>query len=77
MLGDICDVCGQSVAPGDAYQAEVSCSQMMCPTSMTFHQGCYERASELWQPDDSYCTADPDFPEMAAWLDMSGRQAES
>ncbi len=44
---------------------------------MTFHQACYERASELWQPDDSYCTVDPDFPEMAAWLDVSGRPTGS
>jgi hypothetical protein len=72
MLGDICDVCGQPVPPEEAFKAEVSCSQSMCPTSMTLHQACYDKASDMWQPDDSYCGIDPDFPEMAAWLEVSG-----
>ncbi len=62
----MCDVCGRDVPPGEAIQAEVSVDQMMCPTSMTFHAGCYEQASAMWQLDDS-CSLDPDFPEMAAW----------
>jgi hypothetical protein len=77
MLGDFCDVCGKPVASEDRYQAEVSCSQSMCPTSMTFHQACYEKASSLWQPDDSYCGIDPDFPEMAEWLKVSGGAVDS
>lgn len=72
MLGDICDVCGLPVPPEEAVKTEVSASQSMCPTSMTLHQACYEKASGIWQPDDSYCGIDPDFPEMAEWLGVSG-----
>lgn len=75
MPSSTCDVCGQPVAAGEAIQAEVSVSQMMCPTSMTFHPDCYERASDMWQPDDS-CSFDPDFPEMQAWAaNVEGRGA--
>ncbi|MDP8954196.1 MAG: hypothetical protein M3N37_04630 [Actinomycetota bacterium] len=70
-----CDVCGQEVPTGEEIQAEVSVEQLMCPTSMTFHPDCYERASALWQPDDS-CSVDPDFPEMSAWAaNAEGRGA--
>lgn len=67
-LGDQCDVCGQAVAPEEAYRAELSAAESMCPAPMTFHRGCYEQASEMWKPDpDASCAVDPDFPEMAAW----------
>jgi hypothetical protein len=42
---------------------------------MTFHRSCHERASSMWQPDDS-CSFDPDFPEMQAWAaNVEGRGA--
>jgi len=66
----MCDVCGQAVPAEVAIKAEVSVAQSMCPSSMTFHPACYEQASEMWQPDDSYCGTDPRFPEMAAWSKM-------
>ncbi len=68
-----CDVCGQEVPTGEEIQAEVSVEQLMCPTSMTFHPDCYERASALWQADDS-CSLDPDFPEMSAWAANAERR---
>ena len=65
---EICEVCGLEVDPADAVRTEVSVGDMMCPTAMTFHRACHERASELWQPDaDSYCTTDPEFPETQTW----------
>ncbi len=66
MKASTCDVCGLEVPAGEGIQAEVSVSQMICPTSMTFHPACYDQAMALWQPDDS-CSLDPDFPEMQAW----------
>lgn len=62
----MCDVCGQPVDPGEAVSAEVSAKVSMCPTAMTLHPGCSERAAAIWQADDS-CAMDPDFPEMAQW----------
>lgn len=68
-----CDVCGQAVPSDEMVEAEVSVSQLMCPISMTFHRSCHERASSMWQPDDS-CSFDPDFPEMQAWAaNVEGR----
>jgi hypothetical protein len=65
---ELCDVCGAEVPPSEAVKAELSAAAAMCPTPMTFHQRCYEQAGAIWQPDpDSYCTADPDFPETAQW----------
>lgn len=64
---ELCDVCGQEVPADQVFKTEVSVGQMMCPTTMTFHPACYEQASALWQPDDSYCSTDPDFPEMEQW----------
>jgi hypothetical protein len=64
-----CDVCGRSVAADEAVRAEMSVSQMMCPTSMTFHPACHERAKALWQDDDT-CSVDADvaaYPELAEW----------
>ena len=67
-LGEMCEVCAQVVPPGEGVRAEMSVSGAMCPSPMLFHQECYEKASELWQPDtDSYCTVDPGFPETAQW----------
>ncbi len=67
-LGEMCEVCAQVVPPGEGVRAEMSVSGAMCPSPMLFHQECYEKASELWQPDtDSYCTVDPEFPETAQW----------
>ncbi len=67
-LGEMCEVCAQVVPPGEGVRAEMSVSGAMCPSPMLFHEECYEKASELWQPDtDSYCTVDPEFPETAQW----------
>jgi hypothetical protein len=65
--GELCDVCGQEVLPEEAFKAEMSVNQLMCPTSMTLHEACYDLATTMWQPDDSYCGIDPDYPEMEAW----------
>jgi len=75
-LGEMCDVCGRVVDdPNDAVRAELTASGAMCPSAMTFHQACYERASSMWQPDpESYCTVDPLFPETGQW---NQAQAES
>ena len=64
-----CDVCGQNVPADDMIKTELTVAGAMCPTAMTFHTGCYEKASSMWQPDpDSYCTVDPLFPETAQWV---------
>lgn len=50
-------------------------SSAMCPAPMAFHDECYERASQMWQPEtDSYCEVDPLFPETARWVEL--QQAE-
>ncbi|MDQ3305749.1 MAG: hypothetical protein M3535_07160 [Actinomycetota bacterium] len=64
---ETCDVCGQAVATDEAVHEEMSVGPMLCPTAMTFHVACYERAASIWSPDDSFCGLDPDFPEMADW----------
>ena len=65
---ELCDVCGGEVDASEAVKAELSAADAMCPTPMTFHPQCYERAAAIWQPDpDSYCTTDPEFPETAQW----------
>ena len=64
----LCDACGGEVEASEVVRAELSAADAMCPTPMTFHPQCYERASAVWQPDpDSYCTTDPEFPETAQW----------
>jgi hypothetical protein len=64
-----CDVCGLDVPADDMVKAELVINNAICPTAMTFHTACYEQASVLWKPDpDSYCTADPLFPETSKWL---------
>lgn len=68
MSAELCDVCGGPVTGVDAVRAELSVDQMMCPSPMTFHTACYEKASHLWKPDtDSVCVTDPEFPETQQW----------
>lgn len=44
----------------------------MCPTPMSFHPPCHERATEVWElPDEALCAVDPEFPETAHWLEQS------
>lgn len=65
---DMCDVCGREVAPGEGHREELSTGASMCPTPMAFHDECWERAKDMWQPDpDSLCVVDPLFPETAQW----------
>lgn len=65
---EVCELCAQPVRPEDVFHAELSVGDLMCPTPMTFHRGCYEQAAQLWQPNpDSYCTSDPEFPETRQW----------
>lgn len=65
---EICELCARPVDPAEAYRAELSIGDLMCPTPMTFHPGCYEQAAELWQPaPDSMCVNDPEFPETMRW----------
>jgi hypothetical protein len=65
---EMCDVCGQAVPADDMVKAELTAAGAMCPSAMTFHTACYEKASSMWQPDpESYCTVDPLFPETGQW----------
>ena len=69
---ETCDVCGAPVPASEAVREEVSVGDMMCPTPMTFHPACYEKASALWQPNpDSYCVTDPEFPETQQWTPVN------
>lgn len=63
-----CDMCGKDIT-NDAVRAELSFGEgAMCPTPMTMHKACYEKASQLWQPDpESTCVVDPLFPETEQW----------
>lgn len=68
-VGEQCDVCGLDVPADDMVKAELTVAGAMCPTAMTFHKGCYEKAAVMWQPDpDSYCTVDDRFPETGQWV---------
>lgn len=68
-LDEQCDVCGKSVPADDVIKTELTVAGAMCPTAMTFHTACYEKASVMWQPDpDSYCTVDERFPETGQWV---------
>lgn len=62
-------MCGLAVDPATAVRAELQASDAMCPSAMTFHPACYELASSMWQPEpeDSFCTVDPLFPETQQW----------
>lgn len=65
---ELCELCAEQVSPEDAYRAELSVGDLMCPTPMTFHRACYERAAEIWQPGDAtMCGYDPDLPETGQW----------
>ena len=65
---EMCDACGQSVPADDMVKKELTVAGAMCPTAMTFHAACYEKAAAMWQPDpESYCTVDPMFPETGQW----------
>ena len=67
----MCDVCGKEVPAGTGKREEVGVSGAMCPAPMAFHDDCWERASQMWQPDpDSYCEVDPLFPETAQWVEQ-------
>jgi hypothetical protein len=56
----ICEVCGLPVVEAEAVRAELTAGGMTCPTALTFHRPCYERASEVWGPStDTSCTAGP------------------
>lgn len=63
-----CDMCGQDIS-GKTIRAELSFGEgAMCPTPMTMHEKCYEKASELWQPDpESTCVIDREYPETQKW----------
>ena len=74
---EVCDVCGKEVSPSEAVRAEVAFGDMMCPTPMTFHGACYERASDLMQPgQESFCTTDPLFPETQQWTSPESTGSE-
>lgn len=71
----MCDVCGREVPPGSGRREEVGVSGAMCPAPMAFHDECWERASQMWQPEtDSYCEVDPLFPETAQWAELQQQQ---
>lgn len=70
---ETCEICGTEVAPDEAVRTELSLGdQSMCPTPMSLHPQCYERATEVWEhPDEALCAVDPEFPETAHWLERS------
>ncbi|MEX0658247.1 MAG: hypothetical protein WD080_03855 [Egibacteraceae bacterium] len=74
---ETCEVCGTEVAPHEAVRAELALSDAsICPTPMSFHPACYERATEVWeQPGEALCDVDPEFPETAHWLARSRRDS--
>lgn len=69
-----CEACGLEVPSNEAVQAEMTFGEAaMCPTPMSFHPQCYERARDLWyEPDEALCSSDPEFPETGRWLDQAG-----
>jgi hypothetical protein len=69
-IAESCDVCGADVPKDDMIKTELTVAGAMCPTAMTFHTACYEKAATMWQPEesDSYCTVDPLFPETGQWV---------
>lgn len=73
---EVCELCADEVAPEDAYRAELSVGDLMCPTPMTFHRECYDRAAEIWEAPspDMTCTFDAEFPETQNW--PTGRPGE-
>ncbi|HVM12701.1 MAG TPA: hypothetical protein VM287_00020 [Egibacteraceae bacterium] len=67
-----CEACGLEVAPDEAVQAEMTFGEAaMCPTPMSFHPQCFERAGDVWfESGDSLCSVDPEYPETGRWLDQ-------
>lgn len=75
---ETCEACGAEVAPGDAVRTELSLNAQMCPTPLTLHRDCYERATAvLGDPGESSCSADPAFPETGRWMEAARRSAET
>ncbi len=73
---ELCELCAGDVAPEEAYRAELTVGETMCPTPMVFHPACYEKAAHLWQADEgSYCTTDPEFPETQQWTPAEAPRA--
>jgi hypothetical protein len=65
---ELCELCAGYVDVDDAYRAEMAVGDLMCPSPMTFHRECYEKASEIWEPgDDAMCGYDPEHPETGQW----------
>ena len=46
-IGEQCDVCGQDVPKDDMVKQELTVAGAMCPTAMTFHTACYEKAAAM------------------------------
>jgi len=63
----MCDICGQPVAAGEAVRGEMMTSELMCPTNMTLHQDCFEKAAVMWAVEEPECGYDPRYPETAEW----------
>lgn len=61
-------MCGTQIS-GEVVRAELAFGEgSMCPTPMAMHQECYQKASQIWQPDpDSTCVVDKEFPETQQW----------
>lgn len=78
-LGELCDICGQEVVAEEAYRGDMMASELMCPTPMTLHQTCFQKASGMWQLDDSdaSCAYDPDYPETALFTVIPGSDSPS
>ena len=66
-MSELCDMCGQEVSD-NAVRAEMTTTELMCPTSMTLHPACYEQAAALWHIDTkSQCSVDSDLPGLGNW----------
>ena len=65
---ETCDMCGLQIS-GEVVRAELSFGEgAMCPSPMSMHQECYQKASAIWQPDpDSTCVVDKEYPETQQW----------
>lgn len=72
-------MCGQEVVADEAYRGDMMASELMCPTPMTLHQACFQKASGMWQLDDSdaSCPYDPDYPETALFTVIPGSDSPS
>lgn len=73
-----CDVCGGDLSPGESVTADLSVADLTCPTPMTLHPACFERAAALWTDSaDSLCIVDPDYPETQTWTPVTARRGSS